>query len=243
MPATPPDVSIVIPARDEADNLRALLPEIAAVMGEAAYEIVVVDDASRDGTPALLKELAGQLPLRSVRNAEALGKSGAVWKGVVAAQAPLVVTLDGDGQNDPHFVPALIAPFADPAIGLVAGQRTGRKDTVAKKIGSRMANRLRRALLHDDTRDTACGVKAFRRDAFLSLPFFETMHRFLPALFLGDGWRIGHIDVADRPRQHGQSHYGIFDRLAVGISDLFGVWWILRRRRRSPFKANRGMTP
>ena len=123
--------------------------------------------------------------------------------GVVAARAPIVVTLDGDGQNDPRFIPDLISHFDDPEVGLVAGQRVGRKSSLAKKIGSRIANRLRRALLADATRDTACGVKAFRREPYLKLPYFENMHRFLPALFLGDGWRIAHIDVVDRPRQHG----------------------------------------
>ena len=156
--------------------------------------------------------------------------------GVLAARAPIVVTLDGDGQNDPRFIPDLVRHFDDPRVGLVAGQRVGRKSSLAKKIGSRIANRLRRALLKDATRDTACGVKAFRREPYLKLPYFENMHRFLPALFLGDGWRIAHIDVVDRPRQHGASHYGILDRLAVGIPDLFGVWWLLRRRRRSPFR-------
>ena len=130
----------------------------------------------------------------------------------------------------------LVARFADPAVGLVAGQRTGRKSSVAKKVGSRLANRLRRSLLHDNTRDSGCGAKAFRREAFLRLSYFDTMHRFLPALFLGDGWQVAHVDVADRPRQRGRSNYGIFDRMLVGIPDLFGVWWLLRRRRRSPFR-------
>lgn len=232
-----PALAVVIPARNEAENLAPLIPEIAAVLAGSAYEIVVVDDGSTDDTPAVVERLAGEgVPVRRVIHARSLGKSAALVTGVRATTAPLVVTLDGDGQNDPTIVPVVTARFADPSIGLIAGQRVGRKSSAAKKYGSRLANGLRRALLKDDTRDTACGVKGFRRAPFLDLPYFENMHRFLPALFLGDGWRIGHVDVVDRPRQHGASHYGILDRLAVGISDLFGVWWLLRRRRRSPFR-------
>jgi glycosyltransferase involved in cell wall biosynthesis len=232
-----PAVAIVVPARNEAANLAELLPEIESVLVGREHEIILVDDGSTDDTPALVTRLAIGLPsLRSVRHAKPLGKSSAIWTGVLAARAPLVITLDGDGQNDPRFIPDLIAPFADARVGLVAGQRVGRKGSYAKKVASRVANRLRRALLHDDTRDTACGVKAFRRGAFLRLPFFETAHRFLPALFICDGWDVAHLDVADRPRHHGTSHYGILDRLAVGIPDLFGVWWLLRRRRRNPFR-------
>jgi hypothetical protein len=147
-----------------------------------------------------------------------------------------VVTLDGDGQDDPRFISDLISHFDDPKVGLVQGQRVGRKSSLGKKIGSRIANRLRRALLNDATCDTGCASRQFRREPYLTLPYFDNMHRFVPALFLGDGWRIAHIDVVDRPRRHGASHYGILDRLAVGIPDLFGVWWLLRRRRRSPFR-------
>jgi dolichol-phosphate mannosyltransferase len=236
-PANEPKVAVVVPARNEAENLAELLPEIAAALGETPHEIILVDDGSSDDTAAVVARLAaGGMAARCVAHGRSLGKSAAVMTGVVAARAPIVVTLDGDGQNDPRFIPDLISHFDDPEVGLVAGQRVGRKSSLAKKIGSRIANRLRRALLADATRDTACGVKAFRREPYLKLPYFENMHRFLPALFLGDGWRIAHIDVVDRPRQHGLSHYGILDRLAVGIPDLFGVWWLLRRRRRSPFR-------
>jgi dolichol-phosphate mannosyltransferase len=236
-PPEGPKVAVVVPARNEADNLAELLPEIKAALGATPHEIVVVDDGSTDGTAGVVAQLAGGgMAVARIAHARSLGKSAAVMTGVMAARAPLVVTLDGDRQNDPRFIPDLLRHFEDPRIGLVAGQRVGRKSSLAKKIGSRVANRLRRALLKDATRDTACGVKAFRREPYLKLPYFENMHRFLPALFLGDGWRIAHIDVVDRPRQHGLSHYGILDRLAVGIPDLFGVWWLLRRRRRSPFR-------
>lgn len=236
-PLDGPIVAVVVPARNEAENLAELLPEIKAALGATPHEIVVVDDGSTDDTAKVVARLAqGGMAVACVTHPRSLGKSAAVMTGVIAARAPLVVTLDGDRQNDPRFIPDLLRQFEDPRIGLVAGQRVGRKSSLAKKIGSRIANRLRRALLKDATRDTACGVKAFRREPYLKLPYFENMHRFLPALFLGDGWRIAHIDVVDRPREHGLSHYGIFDRLAVGIPDLFGVWWLLRRRRRNPFR-------
>jgi dolichol-phosphate mannosyltransferase len=233
-----PSLSVVIPARNEAENLAVLIPEIAAAVGERTYEVVIVDDGSTDDTAATLERLAGGgLPVRRVVHAQSLGQSAALWSGVGAARGGLIVTLDGDGQNDPKPIPEFLAKFGDELVGLVAGQRVGRKATFAKSIGSRMANGVRGALLKDNTRDTGCGIKAFRRDAFLSLPYFQTMHRFLPALFLADGWRVVHVDVVDRVRQHGTSNYGNLDRLLVGIPDLFGVWWLTRRRRKNPRRA------
>ncbi len=234
-------VSVVIPAHNEAENLAALVPEIAAALGSRRFKIVVVDDGSTDDTQAVLQRLAQNFPVENVRHAVPSGQSGAVWEGVRAADAPIIATLDGDGQNDPAAIPRLLAALTASDIGLVAGQRVGRRDTLGKRLSSRIANAVRGALLRDHTVDTGCGLKVFRRDAFLLLPYFDSMHRFLPALFLGDGWRVAHVDVVDRPRRFGASHYGFWDRLLVGIPDLFGVWWLLRRRRRSPFR-NRGST-
>lgn len=239
-PAAAPAVSVVIPAHNEAENLATLVPEIAASLGAVPHEIVIVDDASTDDTPAMVERLAATgIAVRSHRHARSLGQSAAVMSGVVAARGPLVATLDGDGQNDPRFIPEMLRALDDPEVGLVAGQRLGRKSSTSKKLSSRIANGVRRAMLKDDTRDTGCGLKAFRRDPYLRLPYFQGMHRYLPALFLGDGWRIAHVDVVDRERHHGASHYGMLDRLAVGIPDLFGVWWLLRRRRRNPFRVEK----
>jgi dolichol-phosphate mannosyltransferase len=233
-----PALSVVIPARNEAENLAELIPEIATAVGDRTYEVVVVDDGSTDDTAATIERLArGGLPVRRVVHAQSLGQSAALCSGVTAARGPIVVTLDGDGQNDPGPIPQFLAAFSDSFVGLVAGQRVGRKATLAKSIGSRLANAVRGALLKDSTRDTGCGIKAFRRDAYLRLPYFQTMHRFLPALFLADGWRVVHVDVVDRARQHGASNYGNLDRLLVGIPDLFGVWWLTRRRRKNPLRA------
>jgi len=238
--AEPPAVSVVIPAHNEAQNLATLIPEIAASLAGTPHEIVIVDDASTDDTPTLIERLAtGGTHVRRVKHPRSLGQSAAVMTGVMSARGPLVVTLDGDGQNDPRFIPEMIRALDDPAVGIVAGQRLGRKDTMSKKMSSKIANGVRRFFLKDDTRDTGCGLKAFRREPFTRLPYFQGMHRYLPALFLGDGWKIAHVDVVDRERHHGASHYGMLDRLAVGIPDLFGVWWLLRRRRRNPFRVEK----
>ena len=180
--------------------------------------------------------MAQQPWLRQIRHERSCGQSAAVRSGVAAAQAPIVVTLDGDGQNDPAFIPALIAELeaGAPRLGLVAGQRVGRKATGFKKLQSRIANAVRSMVLKDGTRDTGCGLKAFRRDVFLALPYFDGLHRFLPALVRREGFDIGYVDVIDRPRFHGTSNYGFFDRLWVGILDLAGVWWLIRRKRSIP---------
>jgi dolichol-phosphate mannosyltransferase len=150
------------------------------------------------------------------------------------ARAELVVTMDGDCQNDPAFIPAMIAAFGGPRLGLVAGQRVGRKATAFKRMQSLIANTIRSAVLRDGTRDTGCGLKAFRREVFLSLPYFDGLHRFLPALIRREGLDIAYVTIVDRPRLHGTSHYGLWDRLWIGLFDLFGVWWLIRRRKRIP---------
>jgi glycosyltransferase involved in cell wall biosynthesis len=159
-----------------------------------------------------------------------------VRSGVAAARAPIVATLDGDGQNDPSFIPALLQAFEQGGakLGLVAGQRVGRRSGGFKALQSRIANGVRGAILRDGTRDTGCGLKVFPREAFLALPYFDGLHRFLPALFRRDGYTIGYVDVIDRPRHHGSSNYGLWDRLWVGIFDLIGVWWLIRRRKKLP---------
>ena len=233
-----PAVSAVVPVRNEAGNIAPLLAEIAAALeGEWPFEVVYVNDGSTDETEAELQRLKALHPwLRRVRHAQTCGQSAAVRSGVAAARAPVVVTLDGDGQNDPAFIPAMIRALeaGAPRVALVAGQRVGRKASGYKKLQSRIANSVRSAILRDGTRDTGCGLKAFRRDVFLDLPYFDGLHRFLPALVRRDGYGIGYVDVVDRPRGYGVSNYGMWDRLWIGIVDLAGVWWLLRRKKNIP---------
>jgi glycosyltransferase involved in cell wall biosynthesis len=229
-----PDVSVVVPVRNEAGNIAPLVGEIARALDGRDFEIVYVNDGSSDGTEAELARLMAVHPfLRQIRHARSCGQSAAVTTGVAAAHAPVVVTLDGDGQNDPAFIPKLLAALegGEPRIGLVAGQRVGRKATGFKKLQSRIANGVRAALLRDGTRDTGCGLKAFRRELFLRLPYFDGLHRYLPALIRREGYDIAYVDVVDRERRHGTSNYGMWDRLWVGILDLIGVWWLIRRRK------------
>src|SRR5712692_11883559 len=233
-----PTVSIVVPVRNEAGNIAPLIAEIADALGKnLAFEIVYVNDGSTDRTESELTLLMASRPwLRHIKHQSSCGQSAAVRSGVFYARAPVVVTLDGDGQNDPAFIPALLKVLAAgaPRVGLVAGQRVGRKATGFKKWQSRVANAVRGAVLRDGTRDTGCGLKAFRRDLFLALPYFDGLHRFLPALVRREGYDIGYVDVVDRPRQRGVSNYGMWDRLWIGILDLAGVWWLIRRRRQVP---------
>jgi glycosyltransferase involved in cell wall biosynthesis len=233
-----PAVSVVVPVRNEAGNVRLLTDEIAAALnGRWSFELIYVNDGSTDGTEAALNALKAERPwLRQLKHASSCGQSAAVRSGVIAAHAPLVATLDGDGQNDPSFIPALLHAFEEGGarMGLVAGQRVGRRSGAWKKAQSRIANGVRGAILRDGTRDSGCGLKMFRRDAFLALPYFDALHRFLPALFRHDGYAIGYVDVIDRPRHSGRSNYGLWDRLWVGILDLAGVWWLIRRRKKVP---------
>jgi dolichol-phosphate mannosyltransferase len=233
-----PAVSIVVPVKNEAGNIAPLVAEIAAAFGaDTDFEIVYVDDGSTDATAAELSALMASRPwLRAVRHAGACGQSAAIRTGVAHARAPIVVTLDGDGQNDPAFIPALIRALAAgvPKVGLVAGQRVGRQASGFKKLQSRIANAVRGAILRDGTRDSGCGLKAFGRDVFMALPYFDGLHRFLPALVRREGYDIGYVDVVDRLRRQGVSNYGMWDRLWIGILDLAGVWWLIRRKRRVP---------
>jgi len=233
----PASVSVLIPCKNEAENLPELIGEIAEALSGREFELIVVDDGSDDGTPGVLTAMMRDRPwLRTVRHEASCGQSAAVRTGLLHARNAIVVTIDGDGQNDPKFMPELIAKLeaGGPTAGLAAGQRLKRTDSGAKKIASRLANKLRGSILKDGTRDSGCGLKAVRRDAFLLFPYFDGWHRYLPALAIREGYRVVHIDVVDRSRRHGQSKYGILDRALVGALDLIGVWWLLRRRKRIP---------
>src|SRR5262249_9474208 len=233
-----PAVALVVAVRDEAENIAPLTDEIAVAMtGRWSFELIFVNDGSIDDTPVAIGQLMAERSwIRQINHTASCGKSAAVRTGVAAARAPLIVTLDGDCQNDPSFIPALVRTLetGGARVGLVAGQRVGRRDTGFKRTQSRIANAVRAAILHDATPDTAFGFKAFRRDVFLALPFFDGLHRFLPALVRRDGYDVAYVDVIDRPRLHGRSKYGFWDRLWVGILDLAGVWWLIRRRKRVP---------
>jgi glycosyltransferase involved in cell wall biosynthesis len=231
-------LSIVIPARNEAQNVIGLIDEIeAAVAPLFPFEVILVDDGSTDATAdVIMDRMKTQAHLRLVRHEVSAGQSAAVHSGVLAALAPIICTLDGDGQNPPADLPALFAPLmrADAGnVGLVAGQRKKRQDSLSKRLASRFANGLRGWLLRDGTRDTGCGLKAFRRDAFLALPYFDHMHRYLPALFARDGWGVVLVDVGHRPRGAGRSNYSNLQRGLVGIVDLFGVMWLIRRKKKT----------
>lgn len=230
------DVSIVIPAKNEAGNIGQLLRDIeSACAPHAAFEIIVVDDKSEDETAAVVQDLAAQNPhLRLIRHDRSGGQSAAVHSGVRAAKAAIVCTLDGDGQNPPENLPKLFLPLLDPsnqAVGIVAGQRVGRRDTLSKRLASRFANGLRGWMLKDGTRDTGCGLKGFRREAFLGLPYFDHMHRYLIALVRREGGAVGFVPVNHRHRGAGASKYTNFSRLLVSMADLMGVRWLQRRHR------------
>ena len=229
------ELSVIVPIKNESGNIEPLVREIAAALeGVTPYEIIYVDDGSTDDGPAVLARLQQTMSqLRVVRHAGSCGQSAAIRTGVMHARGRLIGTLDGDGQNDPADLPKLLAKMnALPGVEMVAGQRVRRQDTLSKKISSKIANRVRSAVLQDDTPDTGCGTKMFSREAFLRLPYFDHMHRFLPALMKREGFAVGREAVNHRPRMTGRSKYGINNRLWVGIVDLIGVWWLTRRMRR-----------
>jgi len=232
-----PDVSIVIPMKNEAGNAADLIEGLIAECSDITIEIIAIDDASTDGTGGVLTTLKSKHPnVRILQNDVSAGQSAAVHSGVQAAKSPIVCTLDGDGQNPPSEVPKLYRPLLADETGqlaLVAGQRVDRQDTQSKKIASRLANGLRGWLLNDGTRDTGCGLKGFRRDVFLQMPYFNHMHRYLPALFKRDGWDIGLVDVSHRERGSGRSNYSNLNRALVGVYDLIGVSWLIKRRKTS----------
>lgn len=238
-----PRLSVVVPVYNERDNIQPLVDEIVAIGGCGdRYEIVYVDDASDDGTADVLEELraSGDIPLRVVTHAHRQGQSAAIVNGVRAANAAWIATLDGDGQNNPADICGLLdrvvdAHAQDPDVVCIAGIRVKRQDSVVRKMSSRIANSVRQGILKDGVEDTGCGLKVFRRDAFLALPHFDHVHRYIPALFQMCGGRVITGAVSHRPRERGTSKYGISNRLFVGIVDLAGVSWLRRRAINRPW--------
>ncbi|KQY88117.1 MULTISPECIES: glycosyltransferase family 2 protein [unclassified Brevundimonas] len=235
MNAAIPDISVVVPVHNEEGAAGPLAREIAEAFAGRSYEMVFVDDASRDATLAELRGLMAELPaLRVLSHGSNAGQSRAVRTGVLAARAPIVVTLDGDGQNPPADAPKLADLLASSpsSVALVGGRRAKRQDSAAKRQASIWANRIRKTLLGDDADDTGCGLKAFRRDAFLRLPYFDHIHRYLPALMIREGYQNLYLDVDHRHRETGQSKYTNWGRLMASLSDLMGVMWLKTRSRR-----------
>jgi dolichol-phosphate mannosyltransferase len=226
-------ISVVVPVKDEAGNVGPLAREIAAALAGEAHEIIFIDDGSSDGTGAALAALKTEIPqLRVLRHSRNLGQSRGIRSGVLAARGDIIITLDGDGQNDPADIPKLLAALhAEAGVGMVSGVRTKRKDTASRRIASKLGNRFRSFMLGDGASDTGCGLKAFRRHAFLELPYFDHIHRFLIALVLREGWEVRFVPVNHRPRLTGTSKYTNFGRLLVSGQDLLGVRWLQRRHR------------
>ncbi|MBV9331456.1 MAG: glycosyltransferase family 2 protein [Alphaproteobacteria bacterium] len=231
-------LSVVVPVKNEAGNVAPLVREIAAAIAdEPSPEIIFVDDGSEDDTAQVLSSLKGELPaLRVLKHERNGGQSRAIRTGVRAARSDIIATLDGDGQNDPADIPALLSVLrgASPAerVALVSGVRTLRKDSLGRRLASRAANAIRSRLLNDDASDTGCGLKVFRREAFLDLPYFDNQHRYLIALMKREGYQVRFVAVNHRPRGQGTSNYTNLGRTLVGITDLVGVRWLQRRLRR-----------
>jgi dolichol-phosphate mannosyltransferase len=233
-----PEISVVVPVRNEADNVDALVREIAEALSGRAYEMIFVDDSSNDDTRPRLHALKAQFPqLRILGHRKRAGQSRAVRTGVTGARASVIVTIDGDGQNDPADLTGLsgqlVRADAPGNLALVQGRRDKRSDSGWKKFGSKVANTVRRSMLNDKVPDSGCGARAFKRDAYLQLPYFDHMHRYLPALMMSEGYAVEERSVGHRARKHGRSNYTNFGRLADAYSDMGGVMW-LRKRRKSP---------
>jgi dolichol-phosphate mannosyltransferase len=234
-----PWLSVVVPLKNEAENVDFVTEGIVAACADLGpFEIVYVDDGSTDDTAARVLALRARFRVvRLVRHPRSAGQSAAVHSGVGFARGSAICTLDGDGQNPPSEIAKLVARLDGrrfpEGVGLIAGERVGRQDTASKRIASRWANGLRAWLLKDGTRDSGCGLKLFPRDVFLALPYFDHMHRYLPALIARDGWRTLHVDVAHASRHAGRSNYANLGRALVGAVDLFGVMWLIERRKKA----------
>ncbi len=239
------ELSVVVPVHNEQDNVVPLIEEIEAAFKDCAddiggYEMVFVDDCSADHTRQVLEQAKSRFPaLRVLLHDKNCGQSSAIRTGVLAAKGRLIATLDGDGQNDPADIPSVLARYkeleASPdssAIGMVSGRRRKRQDSWAKRTASKLGNNIRRSLLRDRATDTGCALKVFARETYLKLPYFDHMHRYFSALMQREGLTMEFIDVNHRPRLHGQSNYGVLDRLWVSIYDIIGVMWLQRRGRR-----------
>ena len=231
-------LSVIVPVKDEVGIIAGLVAEIGAACAPLApFEVIYVDDGSTDGTAAALDLARRDRPwLRVLRHDRTAGKSAGVQTGIAVARGAICALLDGDGQNDPAYLPILLAALEEggPRVGLAQGQRVGRTDGRLKTLQSRIANGVRVRILKDSTRDTGCGYKLVRREVYGRLPYFDGLHRFMPALVAREGYAVVHRDVIDRPRFTGASKYGLFDRLWVGLLDLAGVWWLIRRKRVTP---------
>ena len=229
-----PDFSVVVPVFDEGEAAPKLAREIAQAFAGENYEMIFVDDASRDDTKARLIALKAEIPqLRVLGHRKNSGQSRAVRSGILAARGPIIVTLDGDGQNDPADAPRLARTLqAGPdVLALVGGERVKRQDSNAKRFASKFGNGVRKRLLKDTANDTGCGLKAFRREAFLRLPYFDHIHRYIPALMLREGYKVAFEPVNHRHRESGVSKYTNFGRLKASVSDLLGVMWLQSRSR------------
>lgn len=230
-----PEFSVVVPLNNEQPNVHPLVTELFTALGhERLWELVIVDDGSTDGTADEIRRAARELgPLRMLTHDQRRGQSTAIYNGIRAASAEVVVVMDGDLQNDPADIDRLLDAFSSDersgSLGLLMGNRVERRDSGLRRFSSRIANGVRARILNDDTPDTGCGLKVVRKSVFMQLPYFDHMHRFLPALVRAAGFHVESLPVNHRPRVSGKAHYGVWDRLWVGIVDMAGVAWLARR--------------